>query len=64
MGLIKIYSKAGALMKAKEVFDDLSIRDMVTWTALISEYAQHGYGEEALQSLPGKAGQQVMFNFQ
>jgi pentatricopeptide repeat protein len=40
--LIDMYSKCGILTKAQEVFDELRIRDVISWTALISGYAQDG----------------------
>ncbi|KAH7415872.1 hypothetical protein KP509_14G064000 [Ceratopteris richardii] len=46
--LIDMYSKCGALIKAQKVFDVLSFRDRISWTALIVGYVQHGYGEEAI----------------
>ncbi|KAI5073976.1 hypothetical protein GOP47_0011989 [Adiantum capillus-veneris] len=46
--LVDMYAKCGALEKAQEVFDGLPKRDVVLWNALISGYAQHKRGEEAL----------------
>lgn len=46
--LVDMYAKCGALQKAQEVFDMLPIRNSISWNALISGYAQHRYGEEAL----------------
>ena len=46
--LVDMYAKCGAIMKAKEVFDEIRAPDIVSWNALIGGYAQHGYGEEAL----------------
>ncbi|KAI5073993.1 hypothetical protein GOP47_0012006, partial [Adiantum capillus-veneris] len=40
--LIDTYAKFGELQKAQEVFNNLQVRDVVTWTALMSGYAQHG----------------------
>ena len=34
------YAKCGALAKAQEVFDDLYINDVVSWTTLITGYSQ------------------------
>ena len=44
-----MYAKCGLLTKAQEVFDELQVQDVVTWTALIDGYTEHGHGEEALQ---------------
>lgn len=46
--LIDMYVKCGSLEDAREVFDALQQRDLVTWTSLISGYAQHGHAEKAL----------------
>lgn len=46
--LITMYSKCGSLEDAREVFNSLPTRDVVTWTTMITEYAEHGQGQEAL----------------
>lgn len=46
--LINMYAKCGDLEKAQEVLDGLSVQSVVLWNALISGYAQHGRGDEAL----------------
>ena len=46
--LVDMYAKCGSLLKAREVFDMLSYRDIIAWTSLISGYAQHDYSEDAL----------------
>ena len=46
--LVSLYAKCGSLKKAHEVFNELHVRDVISWNALIGGYAQHGYGEEAL----------------
>eukprot|EP00250_Pteridium_aquilinum_P009322 c18595_g3_i1 orf=2-544(+) len=46
--LVDTYGKCSLLAKAKEVFDMLRVHDVVSWNALITGYAYHGYGEEAL----------------
>ncbi|MCO5599687.1 hypothetical protein L7F22_053792 [Adiantum nelumboides] len=47
--LIDMYVKCGLLSIAQEVFDKLSVRDVISWNILISGYSEHGYGKEALQ---------------
>ncbi|KAJ7296677.1 hypothetical protein O6H91_Y107200 [Diphasiastrum complanatum] len=47
--LIDMYAKCGSLEKARLVFDKLSKRNIVSWNAMIGGYAQHSYGEKALQ---------------
>lgn len=46
--LVDMYAKCGSLARAQEVFDKLSIRNIITWTALITGYTKHEYGKEAL----------------
>ncbi|KAI5074072.1 hypothetical protein GOP47_0012085 [Adiantum capillus-veneris] len=46
--LISMYAKCGALAKAIEVLDEMSVHDVVSWNALIAGYAQQSQGEEAL----------------
>eukprot|EP01018_Ginkgo_biloba_P022396 Gb_15666 [translate_table: standard] len=47
-GLVDMYAKCGSLENACQVFEKMSQRDVVTWTAMISGYAMHGHGEDAL----------------
>ncbi|KAB2018631.1 hypothetical protein ES319_D08G242700v1 [Gossypium barbadense] len=47
--LLTMYIKCGDLPKAKLVFDKFSSKDIVMWNSMISGYAQHGLGEEALE---------------
>eukprot|EP00250_Pteridium_aquilinum_P018938 c24234_g3_i1 orf=893-1555(+) len=48
--LIDMYAKCGLLLKAKEVFHNLPVRNSVSWTTLITGYVEHGYAEEAVTS--------------
>ncbi|MCO5594541.1 hypothetical protein L7F22_048573 [Adiantum nelumboides] len=43
-----MYAKCGNLTCAHQIFDELVEHDVVPYTALITGYAQHGHGEEAL----------------
>ncbi|KAH7289954.1 hypothetical protein KP509_30G025400 [Ceratopteris richardii] len=47
--LVDMYIKCGVFSKAQQLFNDLPIKDIVSWTTLITGYGQHGYIEEALQ---------------
>ena len=49
--IVNMYAKCGSFVKAREVFDGLTIRNVVSWNTLISSYADHSYGEESLISL-------------
>eukprot|EP01018_Ginkgo_biloba_P037415 Gb_09416 [translate_table: standard] len=46
--LIDMYIKCWSVEDARRVFDKMSRRDVVTWTAMISGYAQNGHAHEAL----------------
>ncbi|KAH7432824.1 hypothetical protein KP509_07G041900 [Ceratopteris richardii] len=46
--LVDMYAKCSALEKAQVVFDELQVRDIVCWNALIAGYSQHEQGEIAL----------------
>ena len=47
--LVDMYAKCGMVSKAHRVFDELPVRDVASWTALVAGYIQHGLEEEALQ---------------
>ncbi|KAI5080335.1 hypothetical protein GOP47_0005814 [Adiantum capillus-veneris] len=46
--LVSMYAKCGALSRAQKVLDELLVRNVISWNALITGYAQHGRGKEAL----------------
>eukprot|EP01018_Ginkgo_biloba_P001352 Gb_05293 [translate_table: standard] len=46
--LVTIYAKYGSLFEARRVLDQMTIRNVISWTAMIAAYARHGHGEEAL----------------
>ncbi|KAJ6747923.1 REPEAT-CONTAINING PROTEIN putative-RELATED [Salix koriyanagi] len=50
--LLNMYAKCGDLVNARKLFDEMSIRDVVTWTALITGYSQHDGPQAALLLLP------------
>ncbi|CAA7055071.1 unnamed protein product [Microthlaspi erraticum] len=47
--LMTMYVKCGELVKAKLVFDRFGSKDVIMWNSIISGYASHGLGEEALK---------------
>lgn len=47
--LLDMYAKCGSVEAAREMFDELPHRSVVSWSAMISAYATHGRGEEALK---------------
>ncbi|KAK4837236.1 hypothetical protein QYF36_003867 [Acer negundo] len=47
--LVHMYSKCGNVANAKRVFDGIPRPDIVSWTALITGYAQNGLPDKALE---------------
>ncbi|XP_024544697.1 pentatricopeptide repeat-containing protein At3g12770-like [Selaginella moellendorffii] len=45
--LVSMYGKCGRLDEARDVFNFTKGKSIVSWTAMISAYAQHGHSEEA-----------------
>ncbi|KAJ7527987.1 hypothetical protein O6H91_16G079600 [Diphasiastrum complanatum] len=46
--LVNMYAKCGCTEDARELFDNMRERNVVSWTAMIAGYAQNGFGKEAL----------------
>ncbi|XP_072987640.1 pentatricopeptide repeat-containing protein At1g74600, chloroplastic isoform X1 [Typha latifolia] len=46
--LVTMYSKCGRIDESRRLFDEIEYPDLVTWTAMIDGYAQHGSGLDAL----------------
>ncbi|URE38414.1 PPR repeat [Musa troglodytarum] len=44
-----MYARCGDLNIARQVFDRMPCRDLVSWNVLIMGYAIHGHGEAALE---------------
>ncbi|KAF3435265.1 hypothetical protein FNV43_RR22352 [Rhamnella rubrinervis] len=47
--LIDMYAKCGCLNVSRIVFDQMPIRNVITWNVLIMAYGMHGRGREALE---------------
>ncbi|MCO5606385.1 hypothetical protein L7F22_060573 [Adiantum nelumboides] len=47
--LVDMYAKCGRLIEACKVFDELPMRDVVSWGAMITGYTQQGDGFAALE---------------
>uniref|UniRef100_A0A7N0U6G9 Pentatricopeptide repeat-containing protein n=1 Tax=Kalanchoe fedtschenkoi TaxID=63787 RepID=A0A7N0U6G9_KALFE len=47
--LITMYSRCGAILEARTMFDEMKTKDVISWNAMIAGYASHGYATEALQ---------------
>ncbi|XP_052175103.1 putative pentatricopeptide repeat-containing protein At3g47840 [Diospyros lotus] len=46
--LINMYSKCGNIEEAWRIFDGAANADIVSWTAMINGYAEHGHCKEAI----------------
>ncbi|KAK0578299.1 hypothetical protein LWI29_008305 [Acer saccharum] len=46
--LVNLYSKCRFFVYARKLVDESPEPDLVSWSALISGYAQHGFGREAI----------------
>ncbi|KAG7574231.1 Pentatricopeptide repeat [Arabidopsis suecica] len=47
--LVEMYCKAGDLVSARQVFDKMPVKDIVTWNTMVSGLAQNGCSSEALR---------------
>ncbi|KAL6839270.1 hypothetical protein ACP4OV_030942 [Aristida adscensionis] len=47
--LIDMYAKCGFIKESSLFFESACGKDVICWNSMISTYAQHGHGEEALQ---------------
>ncbi|KAL5098052.1 hypothetical protein RYX36_002379 [Vicia faba] len=47
--LVDMYAKCGCLNLSRIVFEQMSVRNAITWNVLIMAYGMHGKGEEALE---------------
>jgi pentatricopeptide repeat protein len=46
--LINMYGKCGCVLDAQSVFDKMENRDVISWSTMITSYAQNGQGKLAL----------------
>ncbi|KAJ7534639.1 hypothetical protein O6H91_13G104000 [Diphasiastrum complanatum] len=46
--LVNMYAKCGSVLDARQVFDSMPEHNVFSWTIIISAYANHGQGEEAI----------------
>lgn len=47
--LVDMYAKCGAIGDARKVFDEMPVRNVVSWSGMICGYTQLGENEEALR---------------
>ncbi|XP_058092640.1 pentatricopeptide repeat-containing protein At5g13270, chloroplastic-like [Magnolia sinica] len=48
-GIIDMYCKCRSIEDARKFFDKIGGHNMVSWTAMVSGYAHHGLGKDALE---------------
>ncbi|KAM4083356.1 hypothetical protein ACB094_08G049600 [Castanea mollissima] len=48
-GLVSMYARCGAIDDSKRVFISMDRHDVISWNALLSGCAYHGYGRETVQ---------------
>ncbi|XP_030461873.1 pentatricopeptide repeat-containing protein At1g11290, chloroplastic-like [Syzygium oleosum] len=46
--MVDLYAKCGNLEYARKLFDLMPEKNLISWSAMISGYAMHGHGREAL----------------
>ena len=46
--VVNMHAKCGCVAKARTIFESMRLRNVVAWTIMITSYAQHDKGEEAL----------------
>lgn len=47
--LVSMYGKCGSLEDAREMFDKMHERNVISWNAIIAAHAWHGHGKKAFQ---------------
>lgn len=60
--LLNLYAKCGYFRDARQVFDEMLLRDLISWNVMIAGYTQHGFGEEALRTFGEMKRVDVMGN--
>ncbi|KAK9142189.1 hypothetical protein Syun_011589 [Stephania yunnanensis] len=46
--LVSMYSQSGEVSCSERVFDEMSVRNIVSWTAMVAGYVQNGFFKEGL----------------
>jgi pentatricopeptide repeat protein len=59
--LINMYSSSGATIDLEQVFDEMSVRDIISWISVIQGLGQNGLGKQALM-VAERALEQKMCN--
>ncbi|KAL1298455.1 hypothetical protein HN51_042815 [Arachis hypogaea] len=48
-GLVSMYARCGNISDSKKVFSSMDSHDVISWNSLLSGYAHHGHGKEAVE---------------
>ncbi|KAK8968557.1 Pentatricopeptide repeat-containing protein [Platanthera guangdongensis] len=46
--LMSMYSKCGDITTARKLFDATTLKDLVNWNGMVTSYAHHGCGQDAI----------------
>ncbi|KAF3573959.1 hypothetical protein F2Q69_00063005 [Brassica cretica] len=60
--LIEMYSKCGMISQAIKLFDRMKGKDVISWSTMISGYANHGNAEGAIETFGGMQRAEVKPN--
>ncbi|GMH08571.1 hypothetical protein Nepgr_010411 [Nepenthes gracilis] len=60
--MVDMYAKCGDIWSARELFDEMPNRNVVTWSGMIYGYAQLGENEEALKLFKRTLGEHLDVN--
>lgn len=60
--LIDMYAKCGSIQRARDVFDRMSSRNVISWTSMINSFAVHGDARNALSYFNKMQGENVKPN--
>ncbi|XP_024532085.1 pentatricopeptide repeat-containing protein At1g11290, chloroplastic-like [Selaginella moellendorffii] len=47
--LVDMYGKCGNLVESRNVFEGIKSRSVISWTSMVTAYARHGHGAEAVE---------------
>ncbi|MQM00228.1 hypothetical protein Taro_032962 [Colocasia esculenta] len=61
--LMDVYAKSGDLSVARKLFDTMSTRSVVSWSAMISGYGAHGCGAEAVSLFDKMLAHKIQPNY-
>ncbi|KAL6337250.1 hypothetical protein AAG906_036564 [Vitis piasezkii] len=50
--MIDMYAKCGCVESAREIFDRMEEKNVISWSAMIAAYGYHGQGRKALDLFP------------